>query len=86
MNFVSPALIKADHQGAMFKFVQHSLAEISNISVLLTPLFSYKKNGRYQEEHSVLQRIAMTGVQMDRVFSLLFADKMVCVSDPVRKG
>ena len=77
MNFVSPCLIKADHQGAMFKFLQRSLAEVNNIAVLLNPLFSYKKNGRYAEEHSVLQRIAMTGVQMDRVFSLLFNEKLV---------
>eukprot|EP00439_Symbiodinium_sp_Y106_P034386 s8141_g4.t1 len=76
MNFVSPCLIKADHQGAMFKFLQHSLAEVNNIAALLNPLFSYKKNGRYAEEHSVLQRIAMTGVQMDRVFSLLFNEKL----------
>ncbi|CAE7881797.1 unnamed protein product [Symbiodinium sp. KB8] len=76
INFVSPCLIKADHQGAIFKFLQHSLADVNNVAVLLNPLFSYKKNGRYAEEHAVLQRIAMTGVQMDRVFSMLFSEKL----------
>ncbi|CAE7932565.1 unnamed protein product [Symbiodinium necroappetens] len=76
VNFVAPALIKAEHQAAMLKVTQHSLADVQNVAVLLAPLFSYKKNGRYNEEKAVLQRVSMTGAQMDRVFSLIFNDKL----------
>ncbi|CAE7215022.1 unnamed protein product, partial [Symbiodinium sp. CCMP2456] len=76
VNFVAPALIKAEHQAAMLKVMQHSLADVQNVAVLLAPLFSYKKNGRYNEEKAVLQRVSMTGAQMDRVFSLIFNDKL----------
>ena len=76
MNFVAPALIKAELQAAMLKVMQHSLADVQNVAVFLSPLFSYKKNGRYNEEKAVLQRVSMTGAQMDRVFSLIFDDKL----------
>ncbi|CAE7444301.1 unnamed protein product [Symbiodinium sp. CCMP2592] len=76
VNYIAPALIKAEHQAAMLKVMQHSLADLQNVAVFLSPLFSYKKNGRYNEEKAVLQRVSMTGAQMDRGFSLIFNDKL----------
>ena len=75
VNFVAPCLVRAEVQAAILKFMQHNLADLQNTAVLLAPLFSYKKNGRYNEEKAVMQRVQMTGAQMDRVFSLLFAEK-----------
>ena len=76
MNWVAPCTIKSEDLD-----LQSTVASVllsagpSNIGVLLTPLFSYKRGGVLQEEMKVYNLLIKKDLNMDRSFSLLYKDK-----------
>ncbi|CAE7275539.1 unnamed protein product [Symbiodinium sp. CCMP2592] len=75
-NLISPCLVSAAHLSAQMQVVQHVLAEDArNLGLVLLPVFSHKKNGRYAEEELIMKELGKIGCNLDHSFSVIFADR-----------
>ena len=75
-NLISPCLVPAAHLTSQMQVVQHVLAEDArNMGLVLLPVFSHKKNGRYAEEELIMKELGKIGCNLDHSFSVIFADR-----------
>ena len=87
LNTSAPCLVASQHFQDSTALTQHVTAEdMNNVGLLLLPVFSHKKGGRYMEEMAVMKSVQSTGLVTDHVFSLVFQERSVLASDVQSSG
>ena len=77
LNTSAPCLVASQHFQDSIALTQHVTAEdMNNVGLLLLPVFSHKKGGRYMEEMAV----------MKSALSLVFQERNVLASDVQSSG
>ena len=76
LNCTAPALVGVNPLHAAMHMSQYVLSNsIKGIGLVLTPVFSYTKNGVWKEESTIMQYLANTGAHCDRQWFLTFKEK-----------
>ena len=77
VNWVSPSSVSGTIQNAQKNFIARSLVlGDSNMGVMLQPLFVYKKNTLWMQEHQIMKGLFERDVHVDKSFGLVFDKKM----------
>ena len=76
VNWVSPSSVNGHIQVAQKNFISRSLVSgDSNMAVMLQPLYVYKKNTLWMQEHQIMKGLAERDIHVDKSFGLVFDKK-----------
>ena len=76
LNYLSPALVKADHNIAATYATQYQIGDdVRSIALCLLPIFSYTRNNVFNEAVAVMKNLTCTGAHVDRPFSIEFKER-----------
>ena len=77
VNWVSPSSVSGPIQNAQKNFIARSLVlGDSNMGVMLQPVYVYKKNTLWMQEHQIMKGLFERDVHVDKSFGLVFDKKM----------
>ena len=77
VNWVSPSSVSGAIQNAQKNFISRSLVlGDSNMAVMLQPLYVYKKNTLWMQEHQIMKGLAERDIHVDKSFGLVFDKKV----------
>ena len=76
VNWVSPSSVSGPIQVAQKTFISRALVHgDSNMAVMLQPLYVYRKNTLWMQEHQIMKGLAERDIHVDKSFGLVFDKK-----------